>query len=393
MEIRMFIPVGTDNPMRHRPIVNYWLIAVNVAVFLFVQQLSNTESFRLTPDSPRLYQFITYAFLHGGWLHIIGNMLFLYIFGNNVNDKLGNLNYLLFYLAGGVFSGIGHTLVSANPVLGALSWGPPNSVLGASGAVAAVTGAYMVLFPKTKIHIIYFYYLIGETEWPAIYFILFKLVIFDNIVAPKLGGPSHIAYSAHLAGYFIGIVVPMAMLAFKLLPHSHYDLWALAKRQRRRQVYRSTVRNSYDPFDPTGRVRKKVDAKVTTVQQENPKVTQLRDEIAESFYQSDLESAAKKYVQLKEIDPVQILPQQQQLDIANKLMQIGQHKDAAVAYEDFIKRYHRYPFMEQVALMLGLIYSRYLHEKEPARQHLQNALEKLSDPGQKQMCKDELEKL
>ena len=98
------------------------------------------------PARPYLWQFITYAFLHSGLLHIFGNMFFLYIFGNNVNDKLGHFGYLCFYLAGAVFSAVGHTLVSSNPVMGA------------SGAVAAVTGAYLVLFPQTLITIVYWFY-------------------------------------------------------------------------------------------------------------------------------------------------------------------------------------------------------------------------------------------
>ena len=99
------------------------------------------RAFFLDPRMPQLYQFVSYAFLHGGWMHLIGNMLFLYIFGNNVNDKLGNVGYFLLYLGGAIFSGLGHALFSNSPVLGA------------SGAVAAVTGAYMVLFPKTYVHV------------------------------------------------------------------------------------------------------------------------------------------------------------------------------------------------------------------------------------------------
>jgi membrane associated rhomboid family serine protease len=83
----------------------------------------------LTPIRPYLWQFVSYAFLHGSIMHIVGNMFFLYLFGNNVNDKLGGISYLCLYLGGSVFAGIGHTILHTNPVLGA------------SGAVAAGTGA------------------------------------------------------------------------------------------------------------------------------------------------------------------------------------------------------------------------------------------------------------
>ncbi len=93
------------------------------------------------------------------------------------------------------------------------------------------------------------------------------------------------------------------------------------------------------------------------------------------------------------MDSDQVLPQQQQLDIANKLMHTGRHTEAARAYEVFLNHYQRYAFIEQVELMLGLLYSRYLDRKDLARTHLQKALEKLNDPGQKQMCQDELSQL
>ena len=254
----MLIPIGTDNPLRRRPLMNYLLIAANVAIFLLTyhphaigyNQMAvlrdSAAGYKLFPADPALYQFITYAFLHGGWMHLIGNMLFLYIFGANVNDKLGNVGYLFLYLGGAVFSGLGHTFTSSAPVLGA------------SGAVATITGAYMVLFPKTYIHVLYVIFFIGSTEIPAIYFILLKLIVWDNIVGPNLGASGNIAYTAHLAGYAFGIAIPLALLALKLLPHSHFDLWALLKRRHRRQQFRSAVNAGYDPFGPAAKLRKKL---------------------------------------------------------------------------------------------------------------------------------------
>jgi len=406
------IPIGTDNPLKHTPILNYILIILNFVIFfavnlifpLVVQYSAShpdmhewypliinafnqvVESSMLHPGMPQLYQFITYAFLHSGWMHIIGNMLFLYVFGNNVNDKLGNLGYLLFYLGGAIFSGVGHILFSDSTI--------DVPVLGASGAVAAVTGAYMVLFPKTYIHIIYILFFVGTAEIPAIYFILFKLIIYDNIIGP-IDSPSNIAYNAHLAGYLFGIVILMLLLILKLLPHSHYDLWALVHRWRQRFQYRNIVGRGYDPFSPARVMRtKKVDVTVTdTDTAGNQEIANMRSEITDAIYQADLSAAACKYLQLMAMDGNQVLPQQQQLDIANKLMHTGQHTEAAHAYEVFLNHYQRYAFIEQVELMLGLLYSRYLDRKDLARTHLQKALEKLSDPGQKQMCQDELSQL
>ena len=163
------------------------------------------DTFMLTPAHPYLWQFITYAFLHGGFMHIIGNMFFLYLFGNNVNDEFGNLAYLCFYLAGAVFSAIGHILLNS---------GSATPILGASGAIAAVTGAYLVLFPKTLITIIYWFIIIGTIDIPALYFIGLKMIIIDNVI---IRYTPHVAYDAHLAGYAFGIVVSIFLLSTRLI--------------------------------------------------------------------------------------------------------------------------------------------------------------------------------
>ena len=151
------LPIRTSIRPIRTPYMNYSLIVANVVIFFLTYGANGltswSQAFMLTPARPALWQFVSYAFLHGSFMHIFGNMYFLYIFGNNINDRLGNLGYLIFYLGGAIFSAIGHIL-AAN-VFGGGSVAVP--VLGASGAVAAVTGAYLVLFPQTLITIIYWF--------------------------------------------------------------------------------------------------------------------------------------------------------------------------------------------------------------------------------------------
>ncbi|MCK5226339.1 MAG: rhomboid family intramembrane serine protease, partial [Planctomycetes bacterium] len=201
------------------------------------------DTFMLTPSNLHFWQFISYAFLHGGYMHIIGNMFFLYLFGNNVNDKLGTAGYLGFYLAGAVFSGLGHMLMSSSPVLGA------------SGAVAAVTGAYLVLFPQTLVTVVYWFIFIGTMEVPAIYFIAFKMIVIDNMIGR---GTANVAYDAHLAGYAFGILGILIALATGIIRGNNFDLWAMLKRWNRRRQYKDIASSGYDPF--TGRATKKVTA-------------------------------------------------------------------------------------------------------------------------------------
>ena len=401
------IPIGTNNPLRHQPRANYILIGINVVLFLtprivefFVRALGLNEGdthditaqgttnlmrlFMLHSDRPQTHEFITYAFLHGDFMHLLGNMIFLFIFGNNVNDRLGHTGYLLLYLGGAVFSGVGHALFSQSPVLGA------------SGAVAAVTGAYMVLFPKTYVHVLNLFIIITTFEIPAIYFILFKLIVWDNLLSPQMGGYSNIAYSAHLAGYFFGVAIPMTVLALKLLPHSHFDLWALTQRWRRQKKYQAVVNQGYNPYGADEAEKPSLFARPKAKPAAHPQAEQiekLRAQISAAMVDADLNAAADAYRQLLAIDATQALPQQHLLDIANKLMQSNQHLAAAQAYELFLLHYSRYPFVEQIQLMLGLLYSRYLDKPELAKQNLQAALEKLTDASQTKMCQEELDRL
>lgn len=392
----MILPIRTSIGPQRTPYANYALIIVNLIFFLLTYQPHRNPftgsgeilrtvavPFMLTPTRPYLWQFVSYAFLHSSILHIFGNMYFLYLFGNNVNDKLGHVNYLCLYLGGAVFAGVGHVFLHTNPVLGA------------SGAVAAVTGAYLVLFPQTLITIVYWFYIIGTMELSALYFIAFKLIVWDNIVEPRFS-PDAIAYDAHLAGYAFGILAMLGIIATGLVGNSHFDLWAMIKRWNRRRRYRDVVSDSYDPFagSATAKQIKVKEVKKTAAQQQREeRIKQLRSEIADRMLHHNLPAAAEAYLELIELDDEQILPRQHLLDIANQLASESKHTESAQAYEKFLICYGNYEYVEQVELMLGILYSRYLHKPELAIKHLRAATQKLSDPGQVKMCKDELAKL
>lgn len=392
-------PIATSIAPRRTPYANYFLIAINVVLFIASMQLVRnpmgqgvsiqlrawTQMFLLHPQHPKLWQFVSYGFLHSGLMHIIGNMYFLYIFGNNVNDKLGHVSYICFYLAGAVFAGLGHSLLHINPVLGA------------SGAVAAVTGAYLVLFPQTVITVLYIFIFIGTFELKALYFILFKLIFWDNIFEPRFSNLA-VAYDAHLAGYFFGVFAILLMLAIKIIDSDRQDLWSMIKQWNRRRQYRDVVTGGYDPYNPTHRVKKSVKSRVSkepAVDEltEDTMVLEIRANISEHLRRHDLATAARLYEDLVILDSRQVLARQDQLDVANQLMSTGQWIKAARAYEKFLAHYVTGQHTEQVHLMLGLLYGRYLDEKDKAIDQLTKAREKLSDPNQLKMCTDELTRL
>jgi membrane associated rhomboid family serine protease len=380
----MFLPIRTNIEPRRTPYANYLFIAANFVIFLLTLNFQSGEPkdivrpYELVPLHPEVWQFVTYAFLHAGWWHIIGNMFFLYLFGNNVNDKLGNVGYACFYLAGAVFSALGHCWIHA---------GSPTPILGASGAVAAVTGAFLVLYPRTEITVMYVFFFIGTWDLPAILFIAIKMIIVDNLLMRV----SNVAYDAHLAGYAYGILVSIGLLSTKLISGTGLDLWTLIRQWNRRRQYRDVTGAGYDPF--TGRKRidsREVERPLSPGEQ---KIRELRGEIGSRIDQGNISAAAQLYLELINLDPGQVLPRQQLLDIANQLMASGQWEQAARAYETFMTHYGSYEYSEQVQLMLGIIYARYIKDNVKAKENLGRAIERLRDPAQIKMAKDELARI
>jgi len=396
----MLLPIRTNIWPKRTPYANYALIAINVVIFLasyggpyryVVGGQMVTLPIRpwavqwlLVPAHGHYWQFLTYAFLHGSLVHILGNMFFLYLFGNNINDKLGHLWYLLFYLCGAILSGLGHAV---------MNWSSITPTLGASGAVAAVTGAYLVLFPQTLITVLYWFFFIGTIELPALYFIGIKMILIDNGIARYTPG---VAYDAHLAGYACGILLTLLLLGTRIITGSNFDLWAMIRRWNRRRRYRDVVAGGYDPFAGTER-RKSVAAsevkKTAADRQKEAKVREVRSSIGRWIGQRNLAAAADAYLELMEVDSQQVLPRQYLLDVANQLASDHRSAEASRAYEQYLSHYGNYEHAEQVELMLGILYSRYLHDRERAANHLEKAAQKLSDPGQLQMCREELARL
>jgi len=286
----MFLPIRTSIRPRRTPYANYLLIGINVVVFFLQVPLGSdtgqlgyrpwVDSFVLIPRVSAWWTFVSYAFLHGDFWHIFFNMFFLYLFGRNVNDKLGHGAFVVFYMVGAAASGLGQAILHAGA--------PVVPTLGASGAVAAVTGAYLVLFPQTLLTIVYWFFFIGTIEVPALYFIVLKLIFLDNMLAR---GQGNIAYDAHLAGYGYGVVVTLLLLATRLVSSSNFDLWAMIKRWNRRRRYQDVVSTGYDPFGTSGG-RKPVTArevkKTVAEKQREAEVREIRAVISQRLEQRNL---------------------------------------------------------------------------------------------------------
>ena len=218
------IPIRDSNPSRTFPIVTIILIIINAMVFLFEQSLGSNLNdfigyFALVPAKyfylaergislsiERFYPFITSQFLHGGWMHIIWNMWFLWIFGDNIEDNFGHIGFLFFYLLSGVVAGLAH--VYTNPA-------SPMPTVGASGAIAGVMGAYIVLYPRAKVLTLFiFFFFIRLIRVPAFIFlgVWFGIQFISGAGAQAAGGGSGgVAWWAHIGGFVVGVVLALVV--------------------------------------------------------------------------------------------------------------------------------------------------------------------------------------
>jgi membrane associated rhomboid family serine protease len=235
----MFIPLGDDNSDRRiRPLVNYMLIALNILVFLFLQDMGQNyrftyafstvpreiltgqdmvteESIVADPTSGMRFRvpglqrtpvsvYLTLLwsmFMHGGIMHLLGNMLYLHIFGDNIENLLGHLRYAFFYLSSGILASLAHVFTSA--ALGANLLIPS---LGASGAISGVLGGYFLLFPKRRVRVLFLRSVIQVPALVAIgVWFLFQLISSVGMFSGGSGGG--VAYGAHIGGFIAGMLV------------------------------------------------------------------------------------------------------------------------------------------------------------------------------------------
>lgn len=198
-------PVSDVIPPRRRAYATIALVVVNSLVFLYELTLSRPElqsvvqNFGFEPAAYSWPTVVTSLFLHGSWVHVLGNMLFLWIFGDNVEDRLGHTGFLLFFMVCGVSASLTQTLMQPFSVI---------PLIGTSGAIAGVMGAYLILFPQSRVlTAVVIPFLIDIVEIPAIFFLgiwflLQLLTSVGSLGATAADGPAQ--FSAHLAGFFVG---------------------------------------------------------------------------------------------------------------------------------------------------------------------------------------------
>jgi membrane associated rhomboid family serine protease len=236
----MLLPLGDDNRDRHiTPVVNYILIALNILAFVFWQDMGTnipvTFGYATVPEEiltgtdlitrsvlvenpitgqdelqpglqatpvPVYLTLITSMFMHGGWAHLGGNMLFLWIFGDNIENTLGHKRYIIFYLLCGVIASLAHVFSASF-----LNQSTLVASLGASGAISGVLGSYILLFPRRGVHV---WFLLGIITLPALIVVGLWFVFQVINGMGMLGGEETaggVAYAAHIGGFLAGLIL------------------------------------------------------------------------------------------------------------------------------------------------------------------------------------------
>ncbi len=246
------IPLRDRLPTRTTPVVNYVLLGLNALAFLWQTALEEAGYVRFAFDwgfVPARFlvdpvgqsvTIFTAMFLHGGWLHIGSNMLFLWVFGDNVEDAIGHVRYVAFYLAGGVLAALAQLIVDPSATV---------PMVGASGAIAAVLAGYVSLFPRARVLVLFpVLVLFLFFEFPAWLVVLewFVLNVLQGLGALAGGDHGGVAWFAHIGGFLAGLLfVRVAMIGRKRIAYEPWRGWSAARDQRRPRV---TYRNRRGPF-------------------------------------------------------------------------------------------------------------------------------------------------
>lgn len=223
----MFFPIRDDQPRFSTPFINYFIIALNLVVFLFIElpiqaqgpRAMNLliEQFGLIPHDftraiagvpqyplgANILTILTSMFLHGGWFHVLGNLWFLYIFGDNIEDHLGHFPYLIFYLVCGIAAALTDIALS-----------PTSNVptIGASGAIAGVMGAYILLYPRARVQTLVLLIVFFTFWWLPAWVFLGYWFLIQFVATTVMASSAHhqtggIAFAAHVGGFVTGLIL------------------------------------------------------------------------------------------------------------------------------------------------------------------------------------------
>jgi membrane associated rhomboid family serine protease len=375
----MLIPLGTDRLPPQRAITTSILIALNLLAFVGMMLASRSgissledtlNAGAVSRSAFRPWTLITYQFLHdpGGLGHIGFNMLFLWVFGQAVESRLGHWGFAAFYLVGGIAAALAHMLASPAPAIGA------------SGSVAAVSGAFLALFPRATVRVLLFFFLIGIYHIPALWFIAFYIAIdIFSQFAGFLGGSNDVANAAHLGGYLFGFSIAIAMLGFGILARTDLDALFLFKQYRRRAAMRAATKEYGSGFDgatpntPIPQSISRSESEQIAVPPPTPdEHADVRRRITDALRQSDTDAALAAY---RTAPTGFAMSDADQAELGNRAVAAGDAETAVRAYVMLLDRRGERNTgqggsSDEIRLLLASMLIRRLGRGKDARPHL-----------------------
>lgn len=393
------IPIGDENPTSRRPFVNFALIAANGLVFLWFNVVrgrgffevseADIQAWGLLPGHPTPLRFLTTMFLHVGPWHLLGNMWFLHIFGDNVEDKLGRGRYLLLYLGWGVLASA--SFLAFGRPLGELTGASAElarrwnelPLAGASGAISGVMGAYLVFFPRARIRmIVWLLVIILPFTLPALlviglYFLMDLALGAANLLqtgegAGSLGG---VAYAAHTGGMVAGILAALVL-----------------KPMLRRSV-EATAWDRDTGFAPGGMDPAAAGEKEPYEVPRTIPLPDLRDQLVGAVLDGRMDLALELHRRWAADPRGTALPPAVEMELAHEIFRRGRVEEAEVAYRRYLAAHPRGSDAAEAKFRLGLIHSRAVGNMDQAREWLRQAAEEHPDPETAAFARRELERL
>lgn len=391
----VILPIGDENPRVRLPLMHYVIMAVNVAVFIYMFMLPERELGELvdrfalfsSPDRFEWHQFVTSIFLHAGPLHLGFNMLFLWIVGDNVEDRLGHVGYLFFYIVVGVVGGAVHMAT----VFGTLSAAKP--CVGASGAVSGVMAAYVVFFPNARIKIFYWVWWIVNViyvsaKW-AIGFWIAQQVLLYFLVSN-----SGVAYGAHVGGFMAGLLIALAARS-KLKPYDPVgrilgaepteSAWTQEASWQQPPDYVFTQEQPppvVEPVEPVG----------VTPKPETSVRSGLKEQLAHAVNAGQTAEALHIYDRLSRYGGP-VLSAGVLLRLAHLLVEHTEYDRAVRIYEDYLKHYPLGEQAVEVAFRVGMIHSRNTRDYVRARTPLERAARNHPNVNRRKRAVDEIRRV
>ena len=413
----ILLPVGDENPRLRIPVVHYFIIAANVLVFLYVLMLppdlqtSVVSTYGILRSDFHPYQLLTSLFLHAGLIHLFFNMLFLWIVGDNVEDRLGHIGYLLFYLGVGVAAGFSFLSLST----------ASEPCIGASGAISGVMAAYVVFFPNARIRFFYFFWFLFNTIYVSAKWAIglwFAQQILLYLVARSF---TNTAFEAHVGGFLVGLFVALAFRPFlrpddsvarilgtERAPDQSDDWfrprqsspdalgWPRFEQSSPEHLGWPASTSTPAPVDlqpvPTEPVHVEPESEPLPPPPSPSVSPDLRNALGAALADGRDDEAFRLYERLASFGPASVDPEIL-LALANLLVDRSEYDRAARVYDDYLKLYPEADQVPEAAFRVGMIHARTTRDYVRARSRLDLAANRHPNPARRARALDEIRRV